>query len=486
MDRVDHHPPALPERAVRVAGRAFVDNAARWFLGGIIVSLINTAVVLVFIGVPGVTGDGDSEIEVVEVPRAPVQQVLVVGTDGQVLLQRTNVSEESVRADLTALRAAIAAELGAVDASVEGAVADAVAEGDGETAPEETVAVVEDPPAGGDAANGDAADGESGEAGEDGTAAVEATPEPVPTPEPPGIIGPTFQRPRFVEVQRPGAITAQQGVAFVATLGELALSRVAVVDGERQADEVELDGIEELEDTVIVGVDVIRDGTLYLLLSDGPFEWRLYRRELDEEDEFDTLDGGEWELATSGEIADWPGTVEALSVADSGAIYLSMSEPAGLYRIEPTDLDTVRQWVPRTAVAGIDVRRDDGRLLYVVPRPDPAEPELQIRQVRSGRYGAWHSTYGECAGTALGPVPFQPRDLAIYSANTMLVLDSGNHVLWLQEERGEGRAIAGTACFLGQDALHLRVPRAVAVDEGGVVYLSDTGNDRVAVLIAER
>lgn len=90
-----------------------MDNAAKWFLAGIVVSLINTALVLFFIGIPGL-GDDDDEIvllesivETLDVEKSsvgtddvetlpsvpPVTYVLVKDQDGNVVVERTELAE---------------------------------------------------------------------------------------------------------------------------------------------------------------------------------------------------------------------------------------------------------------------------------------------------------------------------------------------------------------------------------------------------------
>ncbi len=74
-----------------------MDSAARWFLAGIIVSLVNTALVIAFIGIPGITDDNDSdepvivtETEVVEV-EVPITYILVVDEDGNIVREEVRV-----------------------------------------------------------------------------------------------------------------------------------------------------------------------------------------------------------------------------------------------------------------------------------------------------------------------------------------------------------------------------------------------------------
>lgn len=86
-----------------------MDNAAKWFLAGIFISLVNTALVLFFIGIPGIN-DNDAEVRVVEVevpaaanvtvaeaPPSAVTFVLVQDEDGNVIVERTELAEVAAR-----------------------------------------------------------------------------------------------------------------------------------------------------------------------------------------------------------------------------------------------------------------------------------------------------------------------------------------------------------------------------------------------------
>lgn len=380
-----------------------MDTSARWFLAGIIVSLINTGLVIVFIGIPGITDDNDSA----STADSSVNRtfVLVVDEDGQVVSQRT--------------------ELGGASGAASG--------GAGTTA-----------------------------VGEDGAMAdSEAT----------SLLG--LGEPTIAEVDGPSFLAARDGTAYVATRRFELMS----VDLEGDVSDESLDGIEDLGASRVLDVDVTEDGTLYLLVSDGPLEWRLFLRPDGE---------GDWELATSGDDVGWPADVVALSVTDGGAIYVSASDPAGIFRVEP-DFELARSWVGNRVVVGLDTAADDSRLLYAAPETVPERPADQLQQVRSGRVSTWGSTYQGCGEGAAVLVPQLPRDVAIVAntsggSDTALVVDSLNHVVWYQEHLGEGQVLFGTPCERGDDDGHLSTPRGVAIDEDGNVFIADTANDRVIVL----
>ena len=539
-----------------------MDHSARWFLVGILVSLINTSLVIVFVGVPDIAGielgRGSTEVQIVEVAQPAQQFVIVLDDDGNVVSQRMELIGAGAGASgaMTSLPGAV--EFGLPDACstprcsagyrllpdtvvlAQGGTltfninarshaiavygpgtlrsdidvsseslddilrfnADGTPDRENDDDPNSPQAVfadrlVVDP-------NGRVAQSPSGPFGAN---VPDTWTTPADTFAEPGqyllictfaphfgigmygtvivteegdvttAVAPSVKRRYdesvFAEVTRPSYISARDGVAYVTT-GQFELWRVDL-DGD--VDEESLDGIEDRGRSLLLDVDVVADGTLYALISDGPLEWRLFSR---------AEDADEWELTTSADLAGWPAEVVALSVAGTGTIYISTGDPGGVFRIEP-DLKLVRQWVSDERVFGLDASADDSHLLYAVPEMAPDEPEAQVGHVREGRFGVWPSTYEDresrCTGTAL---PQFARDVAIVNEaeGVALVVDSLNHVVRLQQQDGSGAALFGVPCESGDDDLHLWSPRAAAIDNDGNVFISDTANDRVVVLAA--
>lgn len=451
-----------------------MDNAARWFLAGIVVSLINTGLVIAFIGIPGVTeGRTSAEVRVVEVPSPPVTYIVVVDADGNVLVERTALDAGASAADAATMM----------------------------------------------------------------------------------LSGRTlrFAAPLFVPIARPTFVAAQDGVAYVTSQGKFELWRVDLDGATRRVD---LDGIDDLG-SIVMDVDVTTNGTLYVLVSDGVFDWRIYRGV-----------EGDWTQIASSILSGWPGQLIALSVADNEGIYLTATEPAGVYRMVPPFRE-VSDWVPGTGALGIDVSADEGLLVYAAPRTDPVNPLAQVGYVRDGRFGSWQSLYAGCGGDAAAsatataeatatveadadatataegdadagdgvdagdgadadgdaagdaddaetatdadadseaeadldadatvtatvePVqkrplagPKFPRDVAIIDSERILVVDSLNHIVRLQEWDGGSEDVFGVACEQGGGARHLMNPRGAAIDGAGNVFITDTANNRVVVLAA--
>ncbi|MSP22631.1 MAG: hypothetical protein EXR66_06385 [Dehalococcoidia bacterium] len=307
-----------------------------------------------------------------------------------------------------------------------------------------------------------------------GAPAAPSEPTPPPTQPPPT---PTLSLGKAVmaKVEQPSFLSARDGVAYVATRA-LQLKKV---DLKGAVSNQSVEGIRDLGGSRIADIDVIADGTLYALVYDGPLEWRLFRR---------AVSANAWTVAASASSLNWAADVQAISVTDLGAIYLSSTEPAGVFRLE-SDMTTLRPWIEGLRVLGIDSSGDDARLLYATPlaRAPWRRPADQIRAVLSGIYQSWETTYSTCTGADGQPrsAPEMPRDVAVLpqvnGLDPALVVDS-NHVIWYQERFGEGVPLFGVPCESGSDALHLNGPRAVAVDNLGNVFISDTGNGRVVVL----
>lgn len=293
-------------------------------------------------------------------------------------------------------------------------------------------------------------------------------PPPAPTPTIHGL-----GKPVMAKVEQPLFLSARDGVAYVASRG-LQVKRVNL-KGEVSNQPVE--GIRDLGGSRVVEVDVIADGTLYALVVDGSLEWRLFRR---------AAGANAWTLAASASSTAWPADVVALAVTDGGAVYLSATDPGGVFRLE-ADMTTLRPWVEGGRVFGLDTSGDDTRLLYAAPEANPSRPAEQIRAVLGGAAQRWLSAYDSCPGADGQPrrAPLVPRDVAILpiveGIDPALVVDS-NHVVWYQERFGEGEPLFGVPCESGADASHLSDPRAVAIDNLGNVFISDSGNARVVVL----
>ena len=366
-------------------------------MAGILVSLVNTGLVIAFIGIPGVTDDDDDD-------------------DAQVV------------------EAAAAAAAGVTDARVTALLDDLGARID-------RLGVAAGAPAA---------------AGQPGAGALD-------------LVGP-----RFAPVTRPAFVSASDGTAWVTARNRFELWRV---DLRGRTESESLEGIEDLGESAVVDVDVTADGTLYALVRDGAFEWRLFLR----------FAGGEWALMASSELSRWPAEVAAVSVAESGSIYLTASQPAGLFRLV-APFDRVSNWVPGQAVQGVDTAADDSLQLYAAPQNTPLVPADQVGFSRDGRFGSWPSEYAVCSAAsstqpdAAGVAPQFPRDVAIVDAETALIADSLNHVIRLQREDGAGEVVFGVPCAPGGDEQHLLNPSAVAIDEDGNVFIADSGNNRVVVL----
>lgn len=299
----------------------------------------------------------------------------------------------------------------------------------------------------------------------------EPTPPPTPTPAPtPGL---ALGKPVMAKLDQAGYLTAREGTAYVTTR-KLELKKV---DYKGAVSNQPIDGIKDLGGSRIIDVDITSDGTLYALVVDGPFDWRVFKR---------AASANTWSPAGSSSSANWPADVQAMAATDAGAVYLSSSDPGGVYRLE-ADGTTLRPWVEGGRTLGIDASGDDSKVMFVAPETSPRRPEDQVRVVQSGAAQRWLSTYAPCGGpSSTKPSPSLPRDVAILPQNerggeAALIVDSSN-VVWYQERFGTGYPVFGVPCESGTDATHLNGPRGVAVDNLGNVFISDPGNGRVVVL----
>ncbi|MFN8639752.1 MAG: hypothetical protein U0360_09940, partial [Dehalococcoidia bacterium] len=394
-----------------------MDNAWRWFFSGIVVGLICTALALIVIDPVGRFG--------LRAPGLPSLSGVARSAAPTSAAERTFVLVIDESGHVVSQRVELTAE----------------------AAPA--------PPA---APSAPAAPGEP---------AAPLTPTATPTP------GLTLSKAVMAKLDQAGYLAAREGTAYVTTR-KLELKKV---DYKGAVSNQSVDGIKDLGGSRIVDVDITSDGTLYALVVDGPFDWRVFKR---------GAAASTWSAAGSSASANWPADVQAMAVTDGGAVYLSSSDPGGVYRLE-ADGTTLRPWVEGGRTLGIDASGDDSKVMFVAPETSPRRPEDQVRVVESGAAQRWLSTYAACGGAAsTKPSPSLPRDVAILPQNergseAALVVDS-NNVVWYQERFGPGYPVFGVPCEAGADGTHLNGPRGVAVDNLGNVFISDPGNGRVVVL----
>ncbi len=377
-----------------------MDSAARWFLAGIIVSLVNTALVIAFIGIPGITDDNAHEIqivtetEVVEV-EVPVTYILVIDEDGNVIREEVRVGRP----------------------------------GDTDASPT-------------------------------------ATPTPSPTPEPDDF---TFGAPRFIDVANPLQLAAANGIVLVAS-GEFKLTAIGLRGG---AISVAFDGVENTGQSAAIDVDVVFDGTMFVLLRDSDLNWRI----------ISSKPGNRtWTVVASDLTHRWPASVNAMTASATGKFYLSATDPAGLFELN-IGLGTVTPVVEGRVVRGIDAGLIGARVAYAAPAVRAADPPAQIGLFEDRVAAPFVTTYARCLGPVVLPVPGFPPDVALISGDRLLIVDGANHVVRLQERDGSGERIFGRAnCTAGSDEASLRSPSAVAVDRDRNVFIADRGNNRLVIL----
>jgi hypothetical protein len=380
-----------------------VDSAARWFLAGIIVSLVNTALVIAFIGIPGITDDDESnsgdaepivvtETEVVEV-EVPVTYILVVDEDG-------NIVREEVRV------------------------------------------------------------GRPGEPG------ATATPRPGGTPDPDDL---EFGEARFASVFNPLQVAANSGLALVAN-GGFGLTAIDLNGGSAP---VVFNGLQNTGSSAAIDVDITFDGTIYALLRDSSSAWRIARR---------APSGGFWEVVASAELFELPAEVNALSVSATGKVYLSASQPAGLFEIDLIE-GTLTAVVEGQEVAGVDAGLVGARIAYAAPMMRPQAAGDQVQLLEEGVTSVFRTTYGRCTGPVALPMPGSPSDVAQLVDDGLLIADEANHSVYLQQRNGSGELIFGRRdCAPGSDESSLDSPSGVAIDRDRNIFIADRGNNRVIIL----
>ncbi len=128
--------------------------------------------------------------------------------------------------------------------------------------------------------------------------------------------------------------------------------------------------------------------------------------------------------------------------------------------------------------------RQDHIVVYAAPETDILRADDQIGIVRRDLAQTFNTDYEACRLDPREPVPQFPRDVSFVQRGMVLIADSSNHVIRLQTENGQGQVIFGQPCERGEDQRHLRSPRSVSIDAAGNVFIADTANNRIVILPA--
>lgn len=479
-----------------------MDSAARWFLAGILVSLINTGLVLVLIEIPGINdGNGDSTAEVA----APAQTfVIVVDEAGNVLSQRVALAGEAATAGGDAMA-------GAAGAAGDGA---ALALGD------PVFAEIDRPSflAAGDGIAYVAThlrfelfrvdlEGEVDEIDLDGVD--------------------DFGNTRVLDVD----VTADGALHLLLGDGPLEWRLYRREEGEN---EWELQSSADLVGwpADVVALSVTDSGTIYISATDPAGVFRiepdltlvrpwvsgsrvfgldasaddtqlLYvspqtspRRAEDQVGYVDAGRFGTW-LST---YAGCPGEETAAAMAMAMATVTATAQPAeaataaaaetAVATIEATPAAAAT--AAATAVVAEPVATAAATVeATAVATAVGAEPTASVVATvatlpdETSTVTATASPIA-MAAQALTAVPRFPRDIAIAgdAGELAIVVDSLNHVVWLQQHYGPGSSIFGVPCERGDDETHLAAPQSAAIDGDGNVFISDTANNRIVILAA--
>ena len=200
---------------------------------------------------------------------------------------------------------------------------------------------------------------------------------------------------------------------------------------------------------------------------------------------------GEWGAANGTGAAARFATPQHLAVDGSGTVYVADSANGALRKITAAgEVTTFDLSAARPAVNGLGgvAVTPDGQTVYFTDRGN----NVVRRIVGSGPVTVFAGDplhAGSADGTGSAARFYEPTGLALDAAGNLHVADSRNHTIRRITAAGVVTTLAGTAGALGSadgaaTAARFYLPRAVAVDTAGNVFVADAGNHTVRKIAA--
>jgi hypothetical protein len=430
-----------------------MDSSARWFLAGIIVSLVNSGFVILFLFLPRIS-DGSAldifnnepiQTEKIAEPEVVIEYKVVILNDlGDILFSESELDDEAV----DSLAAVFEKLRGDLDQQSAEELQPKTLSLSGKNFSEERSLILP----------------------LSGAQDVVAVPD-------------------FVSLERPVASST-----WLVADGTLFLKLISVNTSENDAltasvSEVPIDTA-MFGNPLVVAVNFDSEGTLWVLLQEDN-GWRLTRR---------SPASDEWLVAMSGRTTKTDLTPTDFIVGEDGAIYITSSYPPAIYRY---DAESVKM----NLVSAVNDRATsvvEAPHGLVVSGPSKSstafdEEYMQVLTINrieigesiedprsSGQFSKyfmeWSSDYPTC-GSNTKSVIQEPISLSWAGEHGLVIANASSNTVVLQPNGQEGQILWGNSdCSSGSSMDSLDNPIGVSIDEQQNIAIIDGGNDRLVIL----
>ena len=430
-----------------------MDSSARWFLAGIIVSLVNSGFVILFLFLPRIS-DGSAldifnnepiQAEEIIAPKVVVEyKVVILNDSGDILFSESELDDEAVDS------------LAAVFEKLQGDLDQQSAE---ESQPK-TLSL-------------------SGENFSEDRSLI------LPLSGAQDVVA----VPDFVSLQRPIASSA-----WLVADDTLFLKLISVTASENDTltasvSEVPINTA-MFGNPSVISVNFDNEGTLWVLLQEDN-GWRLTRR---------SPASDEWQVAMSGRTTKSDLTPTDFIIGEDGAIYIASSYPPAIYRYDAGSekMDLVSA-VNDRATSVVEVPQG-----LVVSGPSKSatafdEEYMQVLTINrieiresiedprsSGQFSKyfkeWSSDYPTCGSNAKSVIQ-EPISLSWAGEYGLVITNASSNTVVLQPRGQEGQILWGNSdCSSGSSIDSLDKPIGVSIDEQQNIAIIDGGNGRLVIL----
>ena len=240
----------------------------------------------------------------------------------------------------------------------------------------------------------------------------------------------------------------------------------------------------------VISVDFDNEGALWVLLQEDN-GWRLTRR---------SPANNEWLVAMSGRTTKTDLTPTDFIIGEGGVIYITSSYPPAIYRYDVGSgkMDLVSAVNDRATSV---VEAPQGLVVSGPSKSSTAFDEeymqvLTINRIEIGEsiedprssgqfskyFNEWSSDYPTCESNAKSVIQ-EPISLSWAGEHGLVIANASSNTVVLQPNGQEGQILWGNSdCSAGSSIDSLDNPIGVSIDEQQNIAIIDGGNDRLVIL----